>query len=272
VLQETDLRLPVDIGQAVRQQLPLTFRAPFEAPITVAVNGALMSSAWFFLPTALRDKVFTLHGTLAFALVLAGWMYSDVPSTNVLGPDATRIVLALDDPVMSRRLLYAKNIVLWLMVSPLCAVVAVISGLVNHSLLATVYTVIAIGILPFGVLAISAWVGILFPYHPMPLRYRWEHRKPMKRMVFRWAALAVTPYVLVPVLAALMLAPSLLLWGFTAPHGLSEKLPDHDFGLGLAVACAIALACSVGGQRLGVLMMQKRRGKLESFLSDPVRG
>jgi hypothetical protein len=267
-----DLDLPATTRQAVLQQLRLTFDPPYESPITVAVNGALMSSAWFFLPTSLRDKVFTLHGTLAFALVLAGWMYSDVPSTNVLGPDAKRILAAMDAPVMLRRLLYAKNIVLWLLVTPLCALVALVSGLLNHSLLSTVYTVVALAVIPFGFLAVSAWVGILFPYHPMPLRYRWEHRRPWGRMLIRWGTLAVTPYVLVPILASLMLAPSLLLWGFTAPHGLSERLPDHDFGLGVAVACAIAFGCAVGGQRLGVLMLRKRGSKLAAFLADPGRG
>jgi hypothetical protein len=158
------------------------------------------------------------------------------------------------------------------MITPICALVAVINGLVHHSLLSTLYTVVAIGVLPFGFLAISAWVGILVPYHPMPLRYRWEHRRPRRRMLVRWLTLAVTPYVLVPALAALMLAPSLLLWGFTSPHGLSGKVPDHDLGLGVAVACAIALVCSVGGQRLGVWMAQRRRAKLADFLSDPVRG
>jgi hypothetical protein len=231
-----------------------------------------MSSAWFFLPMGLRDKLFTLHGTLAFALILAAWMYSDVPSTNVLGPNAQRVVANLDDPGALRRLLYAKNIVLWLMITPICALVAVINGLIDHSFLSTLYTIIAIGVLPFGFLAISAWVGILFPYHPMPLRYRWEHRQPKKTKLVRWAALAVTPYVLVPFLAALMLVPSLLLWGFTSPHGLSGKVPDHDLGLGVAVACAIALVCSVGGQRLGVWIAQRRRAKLAEFLSDPVRG
>ena len=208
-----DHALPASVKGAVGEQLRLTFKPPYESPITIAINGALMSSAWFFLPTGLRDKVFTLHGTLAFALVLAGWMYSDVPSTNILGPDATRIMAALDDPVMLRRLLYAKNIVLWLLVTPLCAVVAVVNGLLNHSLLSTVYTVVALAVIPFGVLAVSGWVGILFPYHPMPLRYRWEHRTPWRRMLIRWGTLAVTPYVLVPILATLMLAPSLLLVG-----------------------------------------------------------
>ena len=63
--------------EAVRDQLALTFQAPYETPITIAINGALMSSAWFFLPTGLRDKVFTLHGSLAFA--------SDPGGVDVLG-------------------------------------------------------------------------------------------------------------------------------------------------------------------------------------------
>ncbi len=272
MLEADELRLPDSPREAVRQQIGVAFQTPYEIPVSIAVNGALMSSAWFFLPTEWRDKLFTLHGTLAFALVLATWMYSDVPSTNVLGPDARRVVTALDDPVMVRRLLYAKNVVLWLLITPLCAVVALVNGLINHSLLSTLYTVVAIGVLPFGFLAISAWVGILFPYHPMPLRYRWEHRRPRRRMLVRWVTLAVTPYVLVPLLAALMLVPSLLLWGFTAPHGLSEKLPNHDLGLGVAVACVIALVCSFGGHRLGGVMIQRRRAKLVEFLSDPVRG
>ena len=50
----------------------------------------------------------------AFALVLAAWMYSDVPATNVLAPDRQRVMAAIDDPVMLQRLLYAKNIVLWM--------------------------------------------------------------------------------------------------------------------------------------------------------------
>jgi hypothetical protein len=272
MLEAVDVRLPENIREAVRQQITLTFQPPFESPITVAVNGALMSSAWFFLPTSLRDKVFTLHGTLAFALILAAWMYSDVPSTNILGPDARRVAESLDDTEMLRRLLYAKSIVLWLMITPLCAVVAIINGLVHHSLLSTLYTVVAIGVIPFGFLAISGWVGIVFPYHPMPLRYRWEHRQPWKRMLARWLTLVVTPYILVPALAALMLVPSLLLWGFTSPHGLSEKLPDHDLGLGVAVACGISLICSVGGHRVAAWTAQRRRAKLRDFLSDPVRG
>ena len=134
-----------------------------------------------------------------------------------------RVMAAIDDPVMFRRLLYAKNIVLWALVTPVCSVVAVIVGLVNQDLLSILYTIVWIGVVPFGVLGISAWVGIVFPYHPMPLRVRWEHRHPPLRMLVRWIALAITPYGLVPVLAGLLMAPSLLLWGFTL-----ETRPDPE--------------------------------------------
>ncbi len=266
------VRLPATLREAVTAQIALTLEPPYEGVITVAVNGALMTSAWFFLPLALRDDVFTLHGPLAFALVLAAWMYSDVPATNVLGPDARRVIAAIDDPVMFRRLLYAKNIVLWALVTPVCSVVAVIVGLLNQDLLSILYTIVWIGVVPFGALGISAWVGIVFPYHPMPLRVRWEHRRPLLRMLVRWIALAVTPYGLVPVLAGLLMVPSLLLWGFTSKHGLTQRLPDRDLGWGVALACAISVVCSVGGHHLGGRLARRRRTKLVAFLADPLSG
>jgi hypothetical protein len=68
-------------------------------------------------------------------------------------------------------------------------------------------------------------------------------------MLWRWLTLAVTPYVLVPWLAIALMTPSLLLWGFTSPHSLSAKLPDHDLGLGVAPACAVAIVCSLVSHR-----------------------
>jgi hypothetical protein len=272
VLDAAVVPLPRTLRDAVREEFGRALRPPYETLITVAANGALMSAAWFFLPEDLKDDVFTLHGSLAFALVLAAWMYSDVPATNVLGPDRRRIMAAIDDPVLFRRLLYAKNIALWTIITPVCAVIALFTGILGHNLLATFYTVIWIGVVPFGALGISAWVGILFPYHPMPLRFRWEHRRPLRRMLWRWLTLAVTPYVLVPALSVVLMVPSLLLWGFTSVHGLSRKLPDNDVGLGVALACAVAVLCSSGGHRLGVRIAQRRRARLLAFLADPTRG
>ena len=264
--------LPRTFGDAVRAEFGRALRPPYATLSTVAANGAFMSLAWFFLPRGLKDDLFTLHGTLAFALVLAAWMYSDVPATNVLAPDRQRVMAAIDDPVLLRRLLYAKNIVLWTFITPVCAVIALFTGIFGHDLLSTLYTVIWIGVVPFGALGISAWVGILFPYHPLPLRFRWEHRRPRGRMLWRWLTLAVTPYVLFPWLALALMTPSLLLWGFTSAHGLSAKLPDNDLGLGVALACAVAILCSFVSHRQGVKMAQRRRARLLAFLADPARG
>ena len=272
VAEPSESSLPATLHTAVQQEFARAIRAPYETFITVAVNGAVMSSAWFFLPKGLKDKVFTLHGTLAFALVLAAWMYSDVPATNVLGPDADRVAAALDDPIMFRRLLYGKNIVLWSLITPVCIVVALVNGIFSHNLLATLYSVIWIGVVPFGALGISGVVGIRFPYHPMPLRFRWEHRVPRRRMLWRWLALVVTPYGLVPLLGVVIMLPSLLLWGLTSTHGLAQKLPDHDLGWGVALACVVAAVCSFGGHRFGAWLAHRRRDALGTFLADPTQG
>ena len=80
-------------------------------------NGVLMTALWTLLPSSLVTGVFQFHGPLAFALVLATWMYSDVPATNLWGADATRAIAALPDPPALARLWTAKNIVLWLMIT-----------------------------------------------------------------------------------------------------------------------------------------------------------
>jgi hypothetical protein len=264
--------LPRTFGDAVRAEFGRALRPPYATLSTVAANGVFMSVAWFLLPRTLKDDTFTLHGSLAFALVLAGWMYSDVPATNVLAPDRQRMMAAIDDPILLRRLLYAQNIVLWTFITPVCSVIAVVDGISGHDPLSILYTVIWIGVVPFGALGIAAWVGILFPYHPMPLRFRWEHRWPRWRMLWRWLALLLTPYILVPWLAIALMTPSLLLWGFTSAHGLSRKLPDHDLGLGIALACAVAIACSFVAHRWAVKLAERRRAKLLPFLADPTRG
>jgi hypothetical protein len=91
-------------------------------------------------------------------------------------------------------------------------------------------------------------------------------------MLWRWLALLLTPYVLVPWLAVALMTPSLLLWGFTSAHGLSRKLPDHDLGLGVGLACAVALLCSFVSHRWAVMLAERRRAKLLPFLADPTRG
>jgi hypothetical protein len=267
-----DVTLPATLRHAVRIEFRRAFHAPYEAPIVVVVNGVLMLVLWFFLPVHWKNALFSLHGTLAFSMVLAGWMFSDVPATNVLGPDARRVIAALGDPTLFRRLLYAKNIVLWTIVAPLCSVVAIVIGVNAHDLTATVISIVAIAVVPFGALGFSAWVGIRFPYHPIPLAERWEHRRPWGHMIVRWLSLAVTPYILVPVILAVLMLPSLAFWSLFAEDGLKSKLSNGEYALGILIACVLAVAGSLGGHRLGERLARHRRAELSQYLSDSSRG
>ena len=264
--------LPTTFRQAVKVELGVALHSPYEIPIAVAFNGALMTVLWFFLPDHWKNALFALHGTLAFAMVLAGWMISDVPATNVLALDADRMMLALDDPVMFRRLLYAKNIALWVLVAPVCALVALGIGVNNHDLTATVISIVAIVILPFGALGFSAWVGIRFPYHPIPLSQRWAHRRPWRHMIVRWFALAATPYILVPTIIVILLLPSLAFWAAFAEDGLNSRLSGGVYALGMLIACFLALAGSLGGHRVGERIARRRKPELSAYLSDRSRG
>ncbi len=173
-------------------------------------------------------------------------------------PTRSRVRRALGDPVLFRRLLAAKNVVLWVLITPLCCFVALLIGVANDNLLSTLITVVWIGIVPFGALGISNLIGIRFPYHPMPLRFRWEHRSPPARMIVRWLALAATPYVVFPAITAVLMAPTLILWGLLTPTGLSKNLHVTDFGWGVGVACVLAAAGWWGGHHAGYVLARRR--------------
>ncbi len=264
--------LPGTLREALRAEWRRVLRPPFETPLTVAINAGLMSSAWFFLPPKLVDDLFTLHGSVAFAFVLSSWMYSDVPATNVLAPDGLRVLAAIDEPRVLGRLLLAKSTVLWCFVAPICLLISFIAGAGQSDKITAVYSAVAIGVVPFGVLAVSGWLGILYPYHPVPLRYRWSRRRDWKPMLLRWGTLVLLPYAVVPGLTIAFLSPSLLIWGLTSPSGLTKKLPDNDFGLGIALACAIAAAAVWLGHRYALRLIARRRDALVAYLSDPKRG
>lgn len=267
-----ETRVPATLGQAVKVELGEALHSPYEIPIAVVCNGALMTVLWFFLPAQWKNALFALHGTLAFAMVLAGWMISDVPATNVLGRDPDRMMLALGDPAAFRRLLYAKNIALWLLVAPVCSVVALGIGVNNNERTATVIAIVAIAVLPFGALGLSAWIGIRFPYHPIPLSRRWANRRPWRHMLVRWFALAAIPYVLVPTIIVILLLPSLAFWAAFAQDGLHSRLSAGVYALGILIACVVTLIGSLGGHRVGERLARRRKAELYEYLSDPSRG
>jgi hypothetical protein len=268
----TDVRLPGSLRAAVRAEFGRALRPPYETPSVVVVNGALMTACWGLLPTDLVDAVFTFHGPVAFAMVLASWMYSDVPATNLLGADAARTVAALPDPAVLRRLWYAKNIVLWMMITPLCAIVAIGIGIYEGQLTTTALSIIWIAVVPLGALGFSAWLGIRYPYHPLPLRRRWAARRRRWPMIGRWLVLVLTPYGLVPLLTAVLTLPSVLLWAAVAPGGQATHITNAQFAWGLVLAGALALVAWPLGHRYGTRRAHRRRQRLAAFLADPDRG
>ena len=210
------------------------------------------------VPAAARGWLFTLQSALAFPVVLSSWMYADVPATNVLAPDRIRVLAALGDGTMISRLLLAKTAVLWVFVAPLCA----------------------------------ALVGIRWPYHPLQLRYRWEHRVPLRRMIIRWLILLAVPYVLVPALCLLMTVPAVILLVLThsannhvisfvdaegKPFGLALSGPSHPLSGSMFAAC-IALTCGVAvmvwvlGRRADMWLIRRRQPKIAAYLADPTQG
>ncbi|HEX7212167.1 MAG TPA: hypothetical protein VF241_14680, partial [Propionibacteriaceae bacterium] len=98
-----------------------------------------------------------------------------------------------------------------------------------------------VAFLPVGVLPVAAWLGIVFPYHPRSLRWRWQHRRAW-RSHLRWVALAFAPFLYVPLIGLAILSPGVQL-------ARSIKLPDQrltpaQFGISAAVVCATAVVAA----------------------------
>ena len=259
---------PASLAAGVTAEWRRAFRPPYEAPAVVAINGLLMTGAWFLLPP---DWFFRVHTARVFPIILAVWMLADVPATNVLGSDPRRMSAVLDSPGDLPRMLTAKNLVLWLLVAPICVVVAlVVAVLTQATLLSTMATIAAITIVPFGTLGVAAWLGILFPYHALPVRYRWQHRRPYGRMILRWALLVVIPYGLVPLIATVIILPVLSGWRLSS--GSWATASDGAFALGVVIVAAVASAAWFGGHAVGTRLAARRAQALRGFLDDPLRG
>jgi hypothetical protein len=269
---EEQVALPRSLRAAVRWELRTALRRPYTVPAVVTFNALLMAGGWFLLPPAAQDWLFTLHGPSAFAMVMAFWMYADVPATNVLAPDRARVLAALDDPAMLRRLLYAKNLALWCFVAPFCALVAIAIGFFEHDWPPVLVSITAIGVVPFGTLGIAAWIGILWPYHPRDLRFRWQHRRQFFHMIVRWGALLLVPYGVVPWVGAAVIAPSMLLWSMISAHGLSSRLPTEHFAGGVLLAAIVSMAAFYGGYTVSLRLIHRHHDRLRDYLADPDRG
>jgi hypothetical protein len=195
-----------------------------------------------------------------------------VPATNVLGSGARASLENLADPSGLRRLLVARNVVLWLFVTPICVAVAIAVGIYERNAARTLAVIAAIVVPPFGALGISAWLGIVYPYHPIRLAERWTLRHTSGwHMLGRWFALVVLPYGIVPVLAVITVLPAYGLWAATG-QGLHGHIGDGRFALGVLITLAVSLVMWVGGLWTSLRLVRRRRASLAEYLADPSRG
>jgi hypothetical protein len=252
---------------ALRAELRRAFTPPYEAPTAVVVNGLLMSGAWFLLPT---DSLFRVHSAWFFPLALASWMLADVPATNVLGSDPTRMSAALGRKSELRRRLTAKTLVLWLLVVPICVCVTIALARRDEPILAVLATMAALITIPFGTLAVAAWLGVLYPYHVIPLRVRWRNRRPYRRMIVRWLVLILMPYLYVPLIEGLLLLPVLAGWRLIT--GSWSPTTDNAFAAGALALALISVVAWLVGRAVTLRLVRRRTTELRSFLGDPSRG
>jgi hypothetical protein len=269
MVHEGAVRLPTTLTAAYRTELFRAFHSPYETPIVVLANGLLMGALWSWTPA---DSLFSVHTIWVFPLILASWMYSDVPATNVFGSDARRMIAAFDDLPAMRRMLYAKNLVLMTLVVPIATTIAIVVAVHLHRPVVAVWNISLVVLVPLGALGISGWFGIYYPYHPIPLKQRWEQRQPFWHMIVRWLTLAMVPYGLVPMVSMLVIGPTVLVWKLVGGVDPSTGETDTAFVLGVLVACGVAVVLWIFGHHFALRLAVRRKAQLIEYLSDPNNG
>lgn len=254
----------------LREEFRRVLRSPWDDLIAVAFNAVLVVGSWLLLPPALKDWLFALQGPAAFALVLETWMLADVPATNMVGKDVRTMVPALEYSDRLRQLLRAKSITLALMVGIPSAIVSIIIGVLDDSALRGVLLACVLIALPFGASSIAAWLGILIPYRPLPLRWRWAHRKPW-RDTLRWASLLVIPYALVPIVSCVIITPAILI-GIAFGRDADGRMATSGTVVATVVACVLSAIAFAIGPRVSARLARTRRERMRSRLADPADG
>jgi len=262
--------LPADLREAIRDELARMIMEPSGTLLCLIANGLLVTVLWFFAPIDLYDLIFNLHGIFYFPIVLASWMISDVPATNESAPDSKRMLTAMGDAAMITRLYRAKHLVLWLFVTPVVITVAAIVGGSTGDWLTMVLVIGYVASVPLSSLGISCLLGIIWPYHPISLKERWVRRSEWKHLWLRWGILIVVPYMLVPALGMIAMAPTLWIFHNVQIHHL--HLDHSHIVVGLIVTVPIAAWVWFWGTRYAAKLTMKREVQLRRYLSDPSLG
>jgi hypothetical protein len=268
-------RRPTTAGSSFRADLRGEFRRLWTPPrddiLTVVGNGLAVCAVWLVLPEELRESMFQLPGQLALAVVLASWMLGDTPATNMLAKDRDATVPLLDDAVALRRLLRAKALALTCLVGPVCAAAALVIGFYDGKYGVAIALACVLLVVPLGTAAMAGWLGIVWPYHPRSLHWRWTHRHQLRRSL-RWMILILAPYVVVPALAGLLLAPAFALGASVGGRDAHGLLTGTSLAVIAAVASCTSLLVFALAPAVSSWLVGLRRQFLGEYLVDPDRG
>jgi hypothetical protein len=257
---------------ATRSELVRLFRRPRLELGIIGLNALTVCLGWVILPNGLKDWFFSsLHGPLAFVLVLETWMICDVTSTNVLAHDPPAALDALRSDGGVGRLVRVKVAALAVLIGPPCVVVSLVIGAATGKLAKSLLISPLLVALPFGALAVASWVGVVLPYRQRGFDWRWRHRSPWGRTL-RWAFLVVTPYWFISaVITALIVPPTRISSALTHSRGIRPP-PLSTVAVMVALACAASAAVFLLAPVVSDRLAQAMRGRLVSYFENPDAG
>lgn len=244
---------------SVRAELRLAFKPPFDVISVVLINMSLALGAWFLINP---DVVLNYTSLIFLPIALASWAYSDVPATNLFGVRAEQIVEVLEQPERVRRIMTVENLSLWILVSPLCLLLAI--GLLpsQHEPVMSMAIAVAVMCLPFTYLGLAAIVAPLLPFHPLPWRERVRRRDTWPRYGL---AVGIAYFGITWPASLVSFTPVIIIVGFVG------TTPTHYFA-----AAVLATPWCLLTWRLGLLLSSRitkhRANFLSEFLADPTRG
>jgi hypothetical protein len=161
---------------------------------------------------------------------------------------------------------------MWSFVGPVGAIVAIVIGLVQHRYDDAAAAATVLLFLPLGVLSVAAWVGIWMPYHPQKLLWRWRHRSDWRAALIRWLALVLVPFLIVPVIAIVLLTPSLIIWIIAHQGYPPHQMNTAGLWIGSAVSVAVSLTTFAWAPGVAAKIARRRYDRLHGYLSNPEHG
>jgi hypothetical protein len=261
-----------DVSAALKAEYRRILTERRDDLIAVGFNAVLVAICWYLLPDKITNWLFTLHGALAFPLIMEMWMLGDTPATNVAGRDAVRAVAQLHDPAALRMWLRVKHLVLASFVGPAAVIIALVIGAVQDRYEYAAAVAVVLLFLPLGVLSVAAWVGLWLPYHPQKLLWRWQHRTDWRASLLRWGLLVFLPFMVVPLIAIMLLTPTLIIWIIAHQGYPPHEMAMAGLWLGTAVSVAVSLITFGFAPRVAVKIARRRYDKLHGYLSNPEHG